>query len=49
MPFSDTPILDVLGHLGSSIAFGVSIPEDRVHEWPTVDRPADLVAREPAE
>jgi uncharacterized protein (TIGR03086 family) len=40
--------LDVLGHLGSSIDFGVSILEGREHAWPTVDRPAELVDGEPA-
>lgn len=48
-PCEGWTILDVLSHLGSSIAFGVSILEDRVHEWPSVDRPADLVEGEPAE
>jgi uncharacterized protein (TIGR03086 family) len=40
---------DVLGHLGSSVSFGVSILEGRTVEWPTVDRPADLVAGGPAD
>jgi uncharacterized protein (TIGR03086 family) len=40
---------DVLGHLGSSVSFGVSILEGRSVEWPTVDRPADLVAGGPAD
>jgi uncharacterized protein (TIGR03086 family) len=48
-PCQGWTILDVLGHLGSSIAFGVSVLEDRLHEWPTLDRPADLVEGEPAD
>jgi len=48
-PCEGWTVLDVLGHLGSSIAYGVSILEDRVHQWPTVDRPASLVEGEPAE
>ncbi|HEY4928088.1 MAG TPA: TIGR03086 family metal-binding protein [Acidimicrobiales bacterium] len=41
--------LDVLGHLGSAIDFGVDILEGRDHQWPTFDRPADLVVGEPAD
>jgi uncharacterized protein (TIGR03086 family) len=40
--------LDVLGHLGSAIGFGVAILEGRAYEWPTFDRPADLVVGAPA-
>ncbi len=40
--------LDVLGHLGSAIGFGVAILEGRTYEWPTFDRPADLVVGAPA-
>jgi uncharacterized protein (TIGR03086 family) len=39
--------LDVLGHLGSAIGFGVAILEGRTYEWPTFDRPADLVIGAP--
>ena len=39
--------LDVLGHLGSAIQFGVAALQGEDFEWPTVDRPADLVEGEP--
>ncbi|MFN8037761.1 MAG: TIGR03086 family metal-binding protein [Acidimicrobiales bacterium] len=39
--------LDVLGHLGSSIAFGISVMEGEQPTWPEFDRPADLVTDEP--
>jgi len=35
--------LDVLGHLGSAIGFGVAILDGRTYDWPTFDRPSDLV------
>jgi len=41
--------LDVLGHLGSAVSFGVSILGGRNHEWPSADRPADLVTGDPAD
>ena len=47
-PCAGWSALDVLGHLGSSIDFGVSILEGRDHAWPSADRPADLVDGEPA-
>lgn len=48
-PCAGWSALDVLGHLGSAVAYGVSILEGRDHEWPTVDRPAELVCAPPAE
>jgi len=39
--------LDVLGHLGSSIAFGISVMQGEQPTWPEFDRPADLVDGEP--
>ena len=39
--------LDVLGHLGSAIQFGVAVLQGEAFGWPTVDRPADLVVDEP--
>ena len=41
--------LDVLGHLGSAVAFGVDLLEGRDHQWPTFDRPADLVVGQPVD
>lgn len=40
--------LDVLGHLGSSIGFGISVLQGQQPTWPEADRPADLVSGEPA-
>lgn len=40
--------LDVLGHLGSAIGFGVAILDGRTYDWPTFDRPSDLVDGTPA-
>ena len=40
--------LDVLGHLGSAIGFGVAILDGRTYDWPTFDRPSDLVVGTPA-
>ncbi len=40
--------LDVLGHLGTAIGFGVAILDGRTYDWPTFDRPADLVDGAPA-
>lgn len=40
--------LDVLGHLASSIDFGISILQGLDPTWPTFDRPADLVDGEPS-
>ena len=48
-PCAGWTALDVLGHLGSSVSFGVSILEGRTVEWPTADRPGDLVVGEPAD
>ena len=48
-PCAGWTALDVLGHLGSSVSFGVSILEGRAVEWPTADRPGDLVVGEPAD
>ena len=48
-PCAGWTALDVLGHLGSSVSFGVSILEGRTVEWPTADRPADLVLGVPAD
>ena len=41
--------LDVLGHLGSSIAMGVSLLRGQQPTWPQVSRPAENVEGEPAE
>lgn len=40
--------LDVLGHLATSIDFGISILQGDQPTWPSFDRPADLVDGEPA-
>ena len=40
--------LDVLGHLSSTIDFGISILEGEQPTWPEADRPADLVDGDPA-
>ena len=48
-PCAGWTALDVLGHLGSSVSFGVSILEGRTVEWPTAPRPGDLVVGEPAD
>ena len=40
--------LDVLGHLGTSIAMGVSLMRGEQPTWPVADRPADLVEGEPS-
>ena len=39
--------LDVLGHLGSAIDFGVAIMRGEQHTWPEAPRPADLVDGDP--
>ena len=39
----------MLGHLGSSISYGVAVLEGRDRPWPTPDRPADLVEGPPAD
>ena len=39
--------LDVLGHLGSAIRFGVAAMRGEDFQWQEVDRPADLVDDEP--
>ena len=48
-PCAGWTALDVLGHLGSAIAFGVDLVEGRDHQWPTFDRPADLVVGQPVD
>lgn len=48
-PCAGWSALDVLGHLGSAVDYGVSILEGRAHEWPTFDRPAELVVAPPTE
>jgi uncharacterized protein (TIGR03086 family) len=40
--------LDVLGHLGTAIRFGVSVLRGEPPTWPTFERPAELVTGEPA-
>ena len=40
--------LDVLGHLGSSIQMGISLFRGEQPVWPQVERPAELVAGDPA-
>lgn len=40
--------LDVLGHLGSSMAMGLALMAGEQPQWPTFDRPSDLVEGEPA-
>ena len=35
--------LDVLGHLGTSVAMGVSLLRGEQPTWPEADRPGDLV------
>ena len=39
--------LDVLGHLSTSIDFGISILEGRQPTWPEADRPGDLIEGDP--
>ena len=39
--------LDVLGHLGTSMAMGTSILKGEQPTWPQVERPADVVDGEP--
>jgi uncharacterized protein (TIGR03086 family) len=41
--------LDVLGHLGTSVAMGTSLLRGEQPSWPQVDRPADVVVGDPAE
>lgn len=40
--------LDVLGHLGSSIDFGISILQGQQPTWPDASKPGELVEGEPA-
>lgn len=40
--------LDVLGHLGSAIGFGEAILDGRTYDWPSFDRPSDLVTGQPS-
>lgn len=47
-PCAGWTALDVLGHLGTSIAFGVSVLRGEPPTWPEADRPADLVDGDPA-
>lgn len=39
--------LDVLGHLGSSLAMGTSLLKGEQPTWPEADRPGDLVEGDP--
>jgi uncharacterized protein (TIGR03086 family) len=48
-PCAGWTALGVLGHLGSSVSFGVSILEGGAVEWTTADWPGDLVVGEPAD
>lgn len=41
--------LDVLGHLGSSMSMGLALMAGEQPQWPTFDRPADLVEGSPAD
>jgi uncharacterized protein (TIGR03086 family) len=47
-PCAGWTALDVLGHLGSAIGFGVAILDGRTYDWPTFERPSDLVDGAPA-
>jgi len=40
--------LDVLGHLSTAVAMGVSVLRGEQPTWPEVERPADLVEGDPA-
>lgn len=40
--------LDVLGHLGTSIDFGISILQGQQPSWPNASKPGDLVDGDPA-
>jgi uncharacterized protein (TIGR03086 family) len=46
-PCAGWTALDVLGHLGTSIAMGVSVLRGQQPTWPEVTRPADLVSADP--
>ena len=46
-PCAGWTALDVLGHLGSSIGFGVSLLRGEQPTFPEAPRPADLVTDEP--
>jgi uncharacterized protein (TIGR03086 family) len=39
--------LDVLGHLGTGIRFGISVLKGEEPTWPSFDRPAELVEGDP--
>lgn len=47
-PCADWTALDVLGHLGTSIGFGVSVLRGEQPTWPEATRPADLVDADPS-
>jgi len=47
-PCAGWTALDVLGHLGSAIRFGAAALRGETYQWPTVDRPAELVQSDPA-
>jgi uncharacterized protein (TIGR03086 family) len=48
-PCAGWTALDVLGHLSSSLLFGIAVLKGQQSAWPAFDRPADLVHREPIE
>lgn len=41
--------LDVLGHLSTALGMGASLLRGEQPQWPTFDRPADLVTGDPVE
>jgi len=47
-PCAGWSALDVLGHLGSSIAFGIAVLKGEQPSWPDAERPGDLVEGDPA-
>lgn len=46
-PCEGWSVLDVLGHLGTAVAMGISLALGEQPTWPEADRPADLVAGDP--
>jgi uncharacterized protein (TIGR03086 family) len=48
-PCAGWTVLDVLGHLSTSLQFGIAVLKGAQPTWPRFDRPADLVQGEPVE
>jgi len=48
-PCAGWTVLDVLGHLSTSVRFGIAVLKGGQPTWPTFDRPAELVHGDPVD